>query len=63
MTVLKVLFWVCIVLVVYTYVGYAVVLWCLVRLKRLLGKRERTPALPLNEDRLPTVTLMICAYN
>ena len=63
MTALKIAFWICVALVVYTYVGYAVVLWCLVRLKRLMGWHEHTPALSLNEDLLPTVTLMICAYN
>ena len=63
MMTLKILFWICIVLVVYTYVGYGAVLWCILKVKRLLGFREAEPILPLDEDMLPEVTLMICAYN
>ncbi|MBO4463659.1 MAG: glycosyltransferase family 2 protein [Prevotella sp.] len=62
MLVLKILFWACLALVIYTYVGYGVVLWLMVRLKRLFGKKETLPELPA-DDELPTVTLMICAYN
>ena len=60
--VLKILFWACLALVIYTYVGYGFVLWLMVRLKRLFGKKETLPELPA-DDELPTVTLMICAYN
>ncbi|MBP5339017.1 MAG: glycosyltransferase family 2 protein [Prevotella sp.] len=63
MLVLKILFWICIFLVVYTYVGYGVVLWIILKVKRLLLHREQEPILPLNEELLPEVTLMICAYN
>ena len=56
------MFWACLALVVYTYVGYGVVLWLMVRLKRLFMKKETLPELPA-DDELPTVTLMICAYN
>ena len=63
MTALKIAFWICLALVVYTYVGYAIVLWLLVRLKRLFGKKCHDPVLPINEQNYPTVTLMICAYN
>ena len=59
---LKILFWACLALVVYTYVGYGVVLWLMVRLKHLFMKKETLPELPA-DDELPTVTLMICAYN
>lgn len=62
MVALKILFWACLALVIYTYVGYGVVLWLLVRLKRLFLKKEQLPELPV-DDELPTVTLMICAYN
>ena len=59
---LKILFWACLTLVVYTYVGYGVVLWLMVRLKRLFTKNDVLPELP-EDDQLPAVTLMICAYN
>ncbi|MCR4957695.1 MAG: glycosyltransferase family 2 protein, partial [Prevotella sp.] len=62
MTALKIIFWVCIALVAYTYVGYGLVLWLLLRVKRLFVKKEPPQELPA-DDELPTVTLMICAYN
>ena len=59
---IEIIFWVCLVLVFYTYLGYGIVLAGLVFLKRLFrGKRLRYP-LPSDID-LPEVTLMICAYN
>lgn len=61
MTALKVIFWLCIVLVVYTYVGYGALLWAVVRVKRMLAKSSEPP-MPA-DDELPQMTLMICAYN
>ena len=60
--ILKVIFWICLAIVVYTYVGYGVLLYMLLGLKRLLGKPQKEPVLP-DDDQLPNVTLMICAYN
>ena len=62
MVTLKVIFWICLAIVVYTYVGYGVLLYMLLCLKRLLCKPQKEPVLP-NDDQLPDVTLMICAYN
>lgn len=63
MTALKIAFWICLALVFYTYVGYGLLLFVLVRIKRLLGLVKPLPDLPADERDLPTVTLMICAYN
>ena len=63
MLALKILFWICLALVIYTYVGYGAILYIILRIKRLFMRRELTPILPLNEELLPNVTLMICAYN
>jgi cellulose synthase/poly-beta-1,6-N-acetylglucosamine synthase-like glycosyltransferase len=63
MTALKIAFWICLALVFYTYVGYGLLLFVLVRIKRLLGLVKPLPDLPTDERELPTVTLMICAYN
>ena len=60
---LKIIFWLCLILVVYTYVGYGVLLWLILKVKRLFWHREAELVLPLNEELLPPVTLMICAYN
>lgn len=59
---LKILFWACLILVFYTYLGYGIVLYLLLRLKRIFSKPDLEPILPL-DDLLPDVTLMICAYN
>ena len=62
MVTLKVIFWICLALVFYTYLGYGILLWVLIRLKRLFkGKPEKAQLPPENE--LPEVTLMIFAYN
>ena len=62
MVTLKVIFWICLAIVVYTYVGYGVLLSLLLCVKRLLCKPQKEPVLP-NDNQLPDVTLMICAYN
>ncbi len=62
MVALKIAFWICAFLVFYTYLGYGMLLWLLVKLKRIVrGKAERK-ALPA-DDELPEVTFMVCAYN
>lgn len=63
MTTLKILFWVCLFLVFYTYVGYGLLLWLILKVKRLLNRGDAEPALPADDDELPEMTLMICAYN
>lgn len=55
------LFWLCLGIVVYTYVGYALVLYIIVRLKRLFTG-QKIVNMPTDEE-LPPLTLMICAYN
>ncbi len=63
MVALKTAFWICAFLVFYTYLGYGMLLWLLVRLKRIVkGKAERR-ALPTNDKQLPDVTFIVCAYN
>ena len=53
-------FWICIFLVFYTYIGYGIVLYLLVKLKRIVRPEKRDSK---TETELPHVTLMICAYN
>ena len=55
------LFWLCMAIVVYTYVGYGIVLYLLVFIKRLATKAQ--PLADITDDCLPEVTLMVCAYN
>ena len=63
MIALKTVFWICLFLVFYTYLGYGILLYVMLRLKRLFGKKPQEPVLPADDSLLPEVTLMICAYN
>ena len=59
MQTLALLFWILLALVVYTYVGYGIVLYLLVRLKEWLQPPVHYPA----PEEWPPVTLFIAAYN
>ena len=64
MLTLKILFWAMLLIVFYTYLGYGILLYIIIRLKRLfLGNpNPRKTVLPPDEQ-LPEITLLICAYN
>ena len=57
---LEILFWVLLVIIFYTYIGYGIVLYLLVLMKRLFIKKK---TFNLSDDELPEVTLLIPAYN
>lgn len=59
MTTLFMLFWICMFLVFYTYIGYGIVLWMAVKVKELFSS-QKVFELP---EVLPEVTLFITAYN
>lgn len=59
----KLIFWFLIFLVFYTYIGYGILLYFLLLIKRAFGKKHVVHILPEDESLLPNVTLMICAYN
>ncbi|MEQ7799511.1 glycosyltransferase family 2 protein [Pedobacter sp. ASV1-7] len=54
-----IVFWICLFLVIYTFVGYGLVLFILVSLKKVLIR----PSKYENNADLPTVTILIAAYN
>lgn len=62
MVALKIFFWMGVFLVFYTYIGYGILLWVLVKMKRFVKGKAVKAALPADED-LPDVTFMVCAYN
>ena len=62
MLLLKVLFWICLFIVFYNYLGYGMLLCIIIRIKRLVKGRPIPTPMPTDEQ-LPTMTLMICAYN
>ena len=60
MDILTILFWLLAFIVVYTYVGYGLLLYVIVRLRRVFGLgKKKSPA----ADFEPEVTLFITAYN
>ena len=61
MTTLELIFWICLSIVFYTYVGYGIVLYIMVKVKELFGRKECITT--LQEKELPEVTLLIAAYN
>ena len=56
---LETIFWTGFFIVFYAYVGYGIVLYLLVRLKRLVFPNKEIP----QPDVLPEVTFVVCAYN
>ncbi len=62
MLTLKILFWAMLLIVFYTYIGYGILLYIIIRLKRFFRGKPREAVLPPDEE-LPDITLLICAYN
>ena len=62
MITLKILFWATLLIVFYTYLGYGILLYLIIRLKRLFVGKPHEAAMP-DDSQLPTITLLICAYN
>ena len=62
MTVLKILFWFSLAVVFYSYIGYGILLYVLVKMKNLLkkGSRREVPGSPPFE---PETTLIVSAYD
>ena len=58
--ILSLLFWVLLALLVYAYAGYAVILFGIVKLKRLFQKKKKLSP-PVDYE--PTVCLFVTAYN
>lgn len=58
---LEIIFWIALFIVFYTYLGYGIVLYILVKLKELFVKPVKR-TLPQDSD-LPAVTLFITAFN
>ena len=53
-----IIFWVCILLVFYSYIGYGILLFLLVKIKRLFVKQRG-----FLDEYQPQITLMVAAYN
>jgi cellulose synthase/poly-beta-1,6-N-acetylglucosamine synthase-like glycosyltransferase len=60
MTALKIIFWTGVFIVFYSYIGYGILLFFIVKIKRLLGLSKEYSE---NKDYEPEVTLFVAAYN
>lgn len=58
---MKIIFWLSLFLIVYTYLGYGLVLYILVKIRRLL--RGKRPLPVVADSDLPACTLIVAAYN
>ena len=61
MNALEIIFWICLAVVFYTYIGYGIVLYLMVKVKELFGK-ENDMSTSMAKS-FPEVTLLIAAYN
>lgn len=61
MNTLEIIFWIALFIVFYTYIGYGILLYILVKLKKAIKKEPFFPY-PVDDD-LPHLTLFITAYN
>lgn len=61
MNTLEIIFWIALFIVFYTYIGYGILLYLLVKLKEVFKKKCDLPY--PTDDNLPHVTLFITAYN
>ncbi|MCF0055773.1 glycosyltransferase family 2 protein [Dyadobacter sp. CY356] len=57
---MEVLFWISLFIVFYTFLGYGIVLYVLVRIRRIIKGKRIYPG--LDQD-FPTLTLVVAAYN
>jgi len=60
MAAIEILFWIFLVIVFYAYIGYGILLFALIRIRRMFGLRKLQVPDPAYE---PEVTLFIAAYN
>ncbi len=60
MKTIEIIFWGLLGIIFYTYLGYGIVLYILLKIKRIFSKKK---AVKLTDDELPEVTLLVAAYN
>ncbi len=61
MKICEIVFWLCIFIVFYTYIGYGILLYILVKIKEKVNSPIST--FPMPDEALPEITLFIAAYN
>ncbi len=60
MTTMKIIFWILLFIIFYAYIGYGILLFLIIRIKRLFAGKRKSPATGPYQ---PDVTLFVTAYN
>lgn len=60
MSTLEIVFWVCLFIIFYSYLGYGILLYAIIKIRRALGLGKPFEG---NDDYEPEVTLFVAAYN
>lgn len=60
MEIVKIAFWIILLIILYTYIGYGILLFTLIKIKRLMHKKRNVT---ISGNYQPDVTLFIAAYN
>ena len=63
MEILKFCFWFCMALVFYTFLGYGILLYIILKIKKIFSNSKQNDKAGLAEVEMPPMTLMICAWN
>ena len=58
---MEAVFWISLLLIFYTYIGYGLVLYACVAVKRKIARKQRHPV--ATEAQLPSCTVVVAAYN
>ncbi|RKR85489.1 cellulose synthase/poly-beta-1,6-N-acetylglucosamine synthase-like glycosyltransferase [Mucilaginibacter gracilis] len=58
---MEIILWLSLFIVVYTFVGYGILLYIIIRIKRIT--KGKPSEIAVNTDMLPTCTLVVAAYN
>jgi poly-beta-1,6-N-acetyl-D-glucosamine synthase len=60
---IKILFWISLLGVFYSYFGYGILLYLILKIKKLFVTNKGTAPFAFTENELPEVTFMVAAYN
>jgi poly-beta-1,6-N-acetyl-D-glucosamine synthase len=61
MDILAVFFWISLAIILYSYLGYGLLLWLLLRIKKIF--KPKIAKFYKSTDELPTITFLVAAYN
>lgn len=60
---MEIIFWISLFIVFYTFIGYGIILYALVKIKRLIAGTKKSLTTTADTIHLPTLTVIVAAYN